>query len=630
MANPHQASTAEDRRGIAHAALYIGTPKMAEFWHLQNTTMQFAGRGSEVALNQVTNFDILSPGDQTLEIYTIMSSSIMRHKSGELQILPIYPHRDFWEEDWYLSITYHYIMMSPGEAANAYIFPNFARQALKTSNEEQSESKVASYWKECFQEVFLSLADFGASINQHLTSHCGKKGVNQHLAELESVSPLAQIFRSGWEVRNVHSLFDYIVGSARLLQQAGKGVSNWTTQVGGRTIGGIPPTLMSLIDDPERELLEEFIRQVFKYDTEQRWRIQFRVLLLGALFRHYDDMVDVVVQEPTNKYQGNINNHRFFATIHSCLQDARVSNSTFLRWRRKVKDTFLEANFTSLPIKCFEHLKGTPDDPLVRMNCDPRSLMDNYNQLVTTCHQQAIKINQLSTTLTTVSRTLQNLQEQQGNILLVLTQQNNCVAAIQQSIHNFTGQPILQKPIETVSQTHQCNTSVPVTPEKESMMTDGVDQGMEQSENHNNYTNSDWEARDPTSIISYSLSSQGRTDIKTLVDHFVFFFENDIMLGFNKDMDEATKRVKELQNKDKTAQDQLRAWKKKLTARISRTKKSVRLLLFFLQTISTLPKTKVGDTPGGVEEDYSEHGTGSYDTLSTGALPYRAPRHNCG
>jgi hypothetical protein len=49
IAGSHLASTDMDRIGIAKACIWFNTPPMAEFWHLNNTSFQCSGRGSEVS-----------------------------------------------------------------------------------------------------------------------------------------------------------------------------------------------------------------------------------------------------------------------------------------------------------------------------------------------------------------------------------------------------------------------------------------------------------------------------------------------------------------------------------------------------------------------------------------------------
>jgi hypothetical protein len=83
---------------------------------------------------------------------------------------------------------------------------------------------------------FYALAEL---INNKLLSHHGKKGSNQKMGE-SSIAGLAQIFRSGWAVCGTLTIFDYVTGSERMSQQAGKVVSNWHSKAGDTILGGQP------------------------------------------------------------------------------------------------------------------------------------------------------------------------------------------------------------------------------------------------------------------------------------------------------------------------------------------------------------------------------------------------------
>ena len=578
MNNPHVASTEEDRRMIAVAALFLATRKMGEFWNLNNTSVQLSGRGSEVSLNHRDLLTVVWIRYFT-ETFKVIGPHFPRHKTGQYQTLPIFPHRDFWEEDWYLSLTYHFIMMSQEEIENGYLFPNFARQALKTSKENQSESKVSSYWKECFQEVYEQLQAVGKDINKHLTSHCGKKGANQHLAEMESVSPLAQIFRSGWEVRNIHSLFDYVIGSDRLLQQAGKAVSNWTTKVGGVTVGGFPPTLDCLSSDPDKDKLDEFVSQLFKYDVKEKWRWDFRNLMTGSLLRHYEAVLRTIKTEPNQRFGEDGSGHPFIAEVKSRLADARVTTEMFTRWQLKVRKAFAEANFSALPVKCLQELMGTSYDPLKEMNCDPRTLMDNYNDMVG-CHNEmnskigalCENVNQLHLSNEQVRQSHQQLIENQE----IIKEQNKAVMHLFKAVIKLLQQqhPAIQHYDISPPPPDNTGTTNPTTPE--------VDE--------DDIMSTAYEPREPASVLPFSTTSAA-LKCMTLADHFVYFFDKDVLAGYELDLHINKNTTKELKGKP----DQLKIhclYKKQLSSKLLRTKRAVRLLLFFCDTFPPYPRPR--------------------------------------
>jgi hypothetical protein len=97
---------------------------------------------------------------------------------------------------------------------------------LNTNSKGKLDSKVSALWTDCFKDLLTKFKELADSLNNKLSSHHGKKGSNQKMGE-SSVAGLAQIFRTGWAVRGTATIFDYIIGSERMSQQAGKVVSNW-------------------------------------------------------------------------------------------------------------------------------------------------------------------------------------------------------------------------------------------------------------------------------------------------------------------------------------------------------------------------------------------------------------------
>ena len=64
------------------------------------------------------------------------------------------------------------------------------------------------------------------------------------MAKTNSVSGLAQIFHTRWELRGFHTIFDYVIDSKTLINQAGKALSGWTSQNFNNEIsGGLPPSV---------------------------------------------------------------------------------------------------------------------------------------------------------------------------------------------------------------------------------------------------------------------------------------------------------------------------------------------------------------------------------------------------
>ncbi len=264
LVNPHEASTKQDRVAIAIGCMWLNTPRSAQFLHINNTMFQYCGRGSEVSLDRRSRISTTEVIEGPYQ-YHILQSLLKRQKFGKETHKAIYPHKDSIHQDYYFSLFYRIVMMGDDDD---FIFPEFAEKALKQS-ESKSDSKVSALWSAHFEDLYKSFLCISEVLNHDLHSHCHKKGGNQTMAQIPSVSGLPQIFRSGWEVRGMHSVFDYIVGSVTMEHQAGKALSGWTAKIGELVVGGLPPTVVDITTSPE--LIVPFIDHLFIKDVNQCW-----------------------------------------------------------------------------------------------------------------------------------------------------------------------------------------------------------------------------------------------------------------------------------------------------------------------------------------------------------------------
>jgi hypothetical protein len=216
----------------------------------------------------------------------------------------------------------------------------------------------------------------GESVNKKLSSHHGKKGSNQKMGE-SSIAGLAQIFRTGWAVRGTLTIFDYVTGSERMSQQAGKVVSNWHSKAGDIILGGQPPKLQDITTNHEQ--LEDFVGILFAYDYgDDDWSPSIRNLLVSSLLRHYEEFVSIIKSHPENTYN-DLNHHRFVHCVKDALKGANVSQETFDAWQLEIRLGFASRNAPALPI---EALRNQYPKIVDNFYIDTRTFTDHYNQLV--------------------------------------------------------------------------------------------------------------------------------------------------------------------------------------------------------------------------------------------------------
>ena len=264
--NPHLASTADDRKALGIACVWANTAISAEFWHLNNSMTHCVGRGSEVALQLIENIGLEEKNEFNMK-YKVINVTMKKSKKGFQQSLPIYPHRDYFYEDYYFSLLYllkmnEFRREAVGENMDRYLFPDFSSKAAVDSSKKGMDSKVSKHWTHLFKELksYFDMMN-NCLVNMKLTSHHGKKGSNQKMSEVPLVSGLAQIFRSGWMVRGLHSLFDYVVGLRPHVSAAGKAISDWTMKINDQLHGGVPPNLNHITTDSH--LVLKFVDCIF-------------------------------------------------------------------------------------------------------------------------------------------------------------------------------------------------------------------------------------------------------------------------------------------------------------------------------------------------------------------------------
>jgi hypothetical protein len=385
-------STREDREAMATGCIWLGDAKSAEFWHLLNTSYHCSGRGSEVSLITPEGTTVAEVNEDVYQ-YSVLQTDVQRQKDGPFQSLSIYPHRDGVLEDFYFSLIYLIVMVGCG---NEYVFPSFSEAALKTKS-NKSDSKVSSLWTDLFDKLRNTFETLSDRINEKLSSHCNKKGSNQVMADSPLVSGLAQIFRTGWELRGCDTLFEYICGSSVMSQQAGKAVSKWTAKIGDIIVGGQPPTFDDIEDNLEE--LKLFTSALFDDDVSERWNPKVREILVMALLLRYDQFCEVLQSHPeayapehlpeayaTDVIDGGegviyypiVRDHLFVCRVKQALVKAGATcDNMFSSWKLNARMAFLSRNIPGIPIQKFPLYGGECGD--IRM--DPRCFVDHFNAL---------------------------------------------------------------------------------------------------------------------------------------------------------------------------------------------------------------------------------------------------------
>lgn len=456
----HASSNRKDRENLSRACIWQGTPEFAEFWHLLNTSHHCAGRGSEVSLITATGTKVIEV-EEDFGRYEVIAVDVQRQKDGPFQSLPVYPHRDGVLEDFYFSLIH--LIVTNG-CSGDFIFPNFSRASLKKKN-GKSASKVSSEWNKLFKQLRDSFETLSDEINEKLTSHSHRGGSNQLMAETPTVSGIAQCYRSGWSVNNIHSVFDYVFGSLVLNHQAGKAVAGWRAKIGDVVVGGQPPTMADL--DTGLSLFQSFVDAIFEDDVQGYWSKSLREMLVMTLVLRYDEFVDILQSHPFAKVldeserslstppfwheSDKVHNNLFICRINQILEKIGVDEDLWSCWRTEARMGFVSRNMNGLPTGCVnrtldpdlrDFLNSNPrNDPVTislvntphwrKILMDPRCFADHFNSLTSSNIANHLEVQKLK-------HVISDLRKENNDKNAMLTMAVSKICCMERSIERLT------------------------------------------------------------------------------------------------------------------------------------------------------------------------------------------------
>jgi len=289
---PKVASTDDYREAMANACFWLGTAEAAEFHRLDVSVCHLCGGGREVSALKPEDLSVVCVNED-LHSHHAISVTLQRNKDGPLLELSLYPHRHSLQAGPHFGFI---CSLSVGGCDKSDLFPKISREATVVNKNKKTESRVASFWTLCFDNLHKEFKSLLETVSDKLTCYHGRKGVNQKMAQTNSVSGLAQVFCTGWELRGFHTLFAYVVGSETPTNPASKAPSGWTSQRDNEIIGGHPPELKCIHSSPE--LANNFVLAPFGGDIEDRWPVSIKNMPTTTLLLHCDEFVHIIEQHP--------------------------------------------------------------------------------------------------------------------------------------------------------------------------------------------------------------------------------------------------------------------------------------------------------------------------------------------
>ena len=203
---------------MANACFWLATSQSAEFHGLNVFLCHLLGRGRETSTLKPEDIGVIDTNDN-LHDYQLLCTTIQRDKEGALQELNLCPDKTSIQRDPHFSLLHCLLVCG----FHSSLFPKFFKEACVIDRQKKNKARVSAFWEQCFdgmKKEFISLKELME--DKKYTSYHVRKASNQKLAETTSVSGIAQYFRTGSQSRAVNTVFDYVVGTQTLTNQAGK------------------------------------------------------------------------------------------------------------------------------------------------------------------------------------------------------------------------------------------------------------------------------------------------------------------------------------------------------------------------------------------------------------------------
>ncbi len=417
LTNPKIGSTSDDRKAMAKACFWLATAEAAEFHALNIVSFHLIGRGREVS---VLTPDDLSPVqvDEEIEDHYAISVCLQRDKGkgstpDSPQELTLYPHQRSIEHDPYFALGYSLLV---GGCNRSHIFPRFFREANVFDKNDKTESRVSTLWSNCLSKLYKAFNELSETLTKKLTCYHSRKGASQHLAE-SSAGGLAQVFRTGWQLRGLHTLFDYVVSSKPLTNKAGKALAGWRPDA-----LALPPKLARIRSHPE--LVDDFVTALFSQDIEMHWPRKIRYTLTASILRFYPDFLAIIEQNPRHSCETPHSQHPFVHAVQKAARLAKVSDDTFNNWVAEIRYSFASANFLEVPIN------SLPPDLAQFRQVDSRSLFERYNNLVSCYNSLHMQKMALEDDVARLRQDVANLVRSQSRQESIISSQNELLAKI--------------------------------------------------------------------------------------------------------------------------------------------------------------------------------------------------------
>ena len=291
----------------------------------------------------------------------------------------------------------HFALVDPiDDDESPFVFPEYATLMKNQESDRQVKNRATSRVSNRFNKQLLTV---GKLLNKYdtvvheldpleekMTSHAMKKFLVNHMNSTPGLKGTSVIFRSGWEFRNVHTLFDYLVSDPFNDACAARSLSGWAVGPNNEAVGGRPPTLSCLTIETQKQ---------FKAFTEVLFRpVQKHILgsildiLTANLLRFWSLYTERIHTDPLKRH------NLFFTKVRETYQRVGISDEMFSEACDTVRKDFTRRNFEYIPM---EQIQNEFPSYSVETNINPRTLMSTMENIAQKISHVAMEVEDLKT-----------------------------------------------------------------------------------------------------------------------------------------------------------------------------------------------------------------------------------------
>ena len=163
----------------------------------------------------------------------------------------------------------------------------------------------------------------------------------------DSVVPFQYlVFRLGWVVKNMHTIYDYVHDSEFKDISAAKKLADWPEK------GGVSPTFRSITTEQEKARL--LLRAMYAQHSDLELEVQN--VLFGAFLIGYEEFRDILLAHPEKKFE-DVRKHPVMAKFWNCLELCDVDEDLLFTWIEEIRTEFHARNYLGLPIEAVPDAK---------------------------------------------------------------------------------------------------------------------------------------------------------------------------------------------------------------------------------------------------------------------------------